>query len=191
MIQKAPITACHPRQRGFALTELLFAVGIMAIVLGAISAVISTQLSTQTAQKEGGTIQSVVDDLKVIFLRQPSFIGVDMVLTTTLDLWPTNRVVSPGVVTSAWGSVVGASTDLAVDPTGKLLRIDIPAVTNKGCPDFAAYAFSAARMTINGQVVFNTTTSGPQVNPLDVALAVGQCADATSDFSIWFSKDYF
>lgn len=190
MIPKISITARNTRQRGFALTELLFAVGIIAVVLGGISSVIATQLSAQKAKKEGAIIQSAVDDLKTIFSPRDSFVGVDMVLTTDIDLWPTDRVSGPGVVASIWGSTLNAVVDVAIDPTGKLLRIDIPDVPSKGCADQAAYPFAASRITINGQVVLNTTSTGAQVNPLDVTQVAAQCS-ADSDFSIWFSKDYF
>lgn len=173
---------------GFALTELLFTVAIIALVLGAIASIAATQKATQTARKEGMTIEGVVDDLRLILTRNESFSGVNMNLTTDIDLWPDNKVLSRGRVASEWGSDIALSVDSAVDPTQKTVRFDIPGVPSKGCSDLATYSFSASRVSVDGLIIYNTIPGSPSVYPTDVASAATQCQSEPSTVSVWFPK---
>jgi len=191
MKTKTSISAGKKQQRGYMLTELLLTVAIIAVVLSGIAGVIATQSATQISQREGGIIQMAINDLRLIFRRQPSFIGFNMATSTQVELWPTNRVTAPGVVSSAWGSNINFVVDGALDPSNQTMRADIDDVPQEGCSDFASYAFSASRIAIDGQVVLNTTGFGPQLNPIDIVAVAAQCDSAPSDVSIWFTKDYF
>lgn len=184
----------HPtkRQSGYALTELLFTMGIIALVLGTIASIAVNQSASATAKNQARTIEQAIQDLRLIFLRQNSFAGLDMDTSIDLDIWPEEKIVNGGAgrdVLNEWGSPLDLTIAAGIDPGQTVLRVNVDNVPQNACAELAAYNFSNSRMTVDGDVVYNITGVGAAVDPFDAATAADKCSDASNDISIWFSKD--
>lgn len=167
------------KEGGFALTELLFVIGIVALILGAVAAIAITTSAGQTAQNEMRIIDSSANKIRSIYSSRPDFNGLTTKASIDIQAWPSNMTSSPNIY-NAWGGAVtvdeGTGT-FAGQVAQRLFEIKTDNVSENSCVDLATASSSALGVKVDGTTVYER---GGANDPVDAAAATASCAEGVS-----------
>lgn len=177
------IQARSLHQSGFALTELLLTIGIIALVLSAIAAIAITTSAGQTAQSEARIIDSAANKIRSIYSSRPDFAGLDLTATTNIEAWPTNMVAAPDEVYNAWGGPVTiqaatAPTSYSGQSDTRLFQIDTANVGQDACSELATANTSALGVEVGGEKVYERGSQN--FDPVDAGLVAVECGEGVT-----------
>lgn len=172
----------HKRpQGGFALTELLLTIGIIALVLGAIAAVAITTGASQAAQNEARLIDTAANKIRSIYASTASYAGLTTGVAEGFELFPESMGAAPTINT--WGGTVTIVTPPAnvATPAGvgaRQFEINWPNVAEESCSDLATAQTSAVGVDVDGVQVYSRGVAG--LDPIDPALVSANCAEGVT-----------
>jgi len=172
---------CRKSVRGYALTELLLVLGIIALVLGAIAAIAVTTSAGQTAQNESRLIDSAANKIRTIYSSQPDFAGLDNTVSTQIEAWPTSMVSGPAAIFNSWGgaiNVVSPATAVSGQVASRLFSIDSENVSQDSCADLATASTTALGISVAGTPVYERGV--PALDPVDTAGAAAVCVEGVT-----------
>lgn len=180
---------------GFALTELLLTIGIIALVLGAVAAIAISTSAGQTAQSEARLIDSAASKIRSVYSSRPDFAGLDTDASVKFEAWPTSMVVDNGGGTgfdvfNAWGGSVQVQDPVATAYSGqvasRLFRISTSNVSEAACSELATAQTAALAVEVGGDATTAGTTvyergeSTTPLDPIDVSLVAANCTEGTT-----------
>lgn len=166
---------------GFALTELLLAIGIIALILGAVAAIAISTSAGQTAQSEARLIDSAANKMRSIYSSRADFSGLDTGASIDIQAWPTNMV-DGATVYNAWGGTVTvtapAPTAYSGQVASRLFQIDSDNVSQDACADFATANTAALAVEVAGTAVYERGNAA--LDPVDAAAVATNCGDGVT-----------
>lgn len=168
-------------QSGFALTELLLTIGIIALVLGAIAAVAITTGASQSAQNEARIIDSAANKIRSIYASTADYSSLDTGVAEGFELFPESMGSAPTINT--WGGTVTVVTppNNTATPNGVAARqfeINWPNVAKESCSGLASAQTSAIGIDVDGTQVYSRGDTA--LDPIDPALVSGNCAEGVT-----------
>ncbi len=166
---------------GFALTELLLAIGIIALILGAVAAIAISTSASQTAQSEARLLDSAAGKIRSIYSSRADFAGLNTQASIDVEAWPTNMV-DAGSVYNAWGGGVTVTAPAPNAYSGqvasRLFQIDSKNVSQDACASFATANTSALAVEVAGTPVYERGNAA--LDPVDSAAVAANCADGVT-----------
>jgi type II secretory pathway pseudopilin PulG len=166
------------RHGGFALTELLFAIGIVALILGAVAAIAITTSGSQTAQSEARIIDSAANKIRTIYNSRADFNGLDNAASISIQAWPSNMVSGTAGIFNSWGGdvdVVEGTGTYAGQDAARLFEISSGNVSENSCADMATASTSAIGVQVGGTDVY--TRGSATLDPVDATGAATACSE--------------
>lgn len=171
-------TAKIQRISGFALTELLFAIGIVAVILGAVAAIAISTGGSQTAQTEARVIDAAATKVRTIYGSRADFDGLDNEASVSIQAWPSNMVSGVDTIFNAWGgtvNVVEGTSDYAGQVASRLFEINSDNVSENSCVDFATASTSALGVQVGATDVY--TRGSATLDPVNSTAAAAACSE--------------
>lgn len=175
------------RNGGFALTELLLTIGIIALVLGAIAAIAINTSAGQTAQSQARIIDSAANKMRSIYSSRADFSGLNTQASIDVEAWPSNMVDGANIYNS-WGGDVAVIEGTAVrsgQTASRLFEVSTDNVSQKACAELATANTTALAVDVAGTNVYERGT-GP--DPIDAAGVAGACTDGV-EITFVFGKN--
>tara|TARA_B100001105_G_scaffold136374_3_gene109251 strand:+ start:8115 stop:8639 length:525 start_codon:yes stop_codon:yes gene_type:complete len=159
------------KQCGFTLVELVV---VLAIIIAAITAIISRQMSTsQTSrvQSESGNLQTIVGKVNSTFAGRTSYAGATTAFLLSQGAFPTSMVVGSNVV-NGWNGTV------TVAPGAGNTSVDITygGVPSSACIELVANTSKAYRTVTVGATVVKTTAQ----SEADLGATEAACSATTT-----------
>lgn len=182
------LRALRGRNGGFALTELLLTIGIIALVLSAVAAIAISTSAGQTAQSEARIIDAAASKIRSIYSSRADFDGLDNAASIAIEAWPTNMVDGTKIY-NAWGG----ATNIIADPApnsysgqaaSRLFQIDVENVSQDACADLATAQTSALAILVDGTVAYERGN----IDPIDNTVVTTNCSDGVT-VSFVFGKN--
>lgn len=174
------LRALRGRNGGFALTELLLTIGIIALVLGAVAAIAISTSAGQTAQSEARLIDSAANKIRSVYGSRPDFADLDLGASISFEAWPTNMVNAAGTdVYNAWGGDVDVIEATATEQGGlaqdasRLFAIKTGNVSQDACSELATAQTTALRVSVAGTAVYERGV----IDPINLGDVATNCAE--------------
>lgn len=184
------LRALRGRNGGFALTELLLTIGIIALVLGAVAAIAISTSAGQTAQSEARIIDSAASKIRNVYSSRADFAGLDLAGTIAIEAWPTNMVNGTEVY-NAWGGLTTiqaapAPTSYSGQAESRLFQIDVANVSQDACADLATAQTTALAVEVAGTPAYERGSATR--DPIDNTVVTTNCGDGVT-VSFIFGKN--
>ncbi len=173
------LRALRGRNGGFALTELLLTIGIIALVLGAVAAIAISTSAGQTAQSEARIIDSAASKIRSVYSSRADFSNLDLAASINMEAWPTNMVSGTDVF-NAWGGAVDVTAPAGSTYSGqnvnRLFEIETINVSEDACTDLATAQTTALAVLVGTTTVYERNSA--TLDPIDSTEVATQCAGA-------------
>lgn len=177
------------RGGGFALTELLLTIGIIALVLGAVAAIAISTSAGQTAQSEARIIDSAANKIRSVYSSRADFDGVSTTNSISMQAWPSNMVTGAANIYNAWGGAVNveeSTTSRSNQLAARLFEISTNNVSENACAELATAQTSALAVLVGTTLVYERGSS--TLDPINAALVTSTCAEG-AEVTFVFGKN--
>jgi type II secretory pathway pseudopilin PulG len=156
---------------GFALTELLIALGVVAGILAAIAGVAATLQSSAGASDHVRQIETIAQNLGSIYTRSSNFSGLTQTVARDLQVFPGQMDDGTAVYNTWNGAVtVAAATDLSGN-ANRAFTITTEDIPEDVCSDLASNTAGARQVQVGGTSVYEVNN-----RDLDVAAIATGCS---------------
>lgn len=165
------------RTGGFALTELLIALGVVAGILAAIAGVASMLQSSAGASDHARQIETIAQNISTIYTRASNFNGLTQSVARDLKVFPGSMDDGSAVYNTWNGAVtVSSATDLSGN-SNRAFTVVTEDIPEEVCADLASNTAGARQVRVGSSTVYEAGTT--DLNVAAIATGCRGGADVT------------